>query len=122
MRYPRKFEDAVADFRGLPRAGEHEWDAGARDMGSLLEVLIEKHKIGKDRPEQTIMAHWRELMGDENAARCAPERIDTLGRLVVAVANPILRRELAFTRKPLVAKLQKLKGCEDIRDIEFRAG
>ncbi|HNX05714.1 MAG TPA: DUF721 domain-containing protein [Opitutales bacterium] len=121
MKLPRNIEDAVADFRGLPRASAHEWDSGAANMGSLLEVLIEKYKIGQERPEQTIMAHWREIMGD-NAARCAPERIDTQGRLVVQVSNPILRRELAFTRRPLVQKLRHLKGCEHITDIEFRAG
>jgi hypothetical protein len=121
MKLPRNVEDAIADFRGLPRAGAHEWDAGPQGVGSLMEVLLERYRIGTERPEQTIMAHWRELMG-ENAARCAPERIDTLGRLVVAVANPVLRRELAFTRRPLVAKLRKLKGCQDIIDVEFRAG
>lgn len=121
MKFPRPIEDAVADFRGLPRPSEHEWDSGASNMGSLMEVLLEKYKIGQERPEQTIMGAWREIMG-ENAARCAPERIDTQGRLVVVVANPILRRELAFSRRPLVQKLRRLKGCEGIRDIEFRAG
>ncbi len=121
MKLPRSIEDAVADFRGLPRANEHEWDKGAANMASLVEVLIEKYKIGQERPEQTIMAHWREIMG-ENASRCAPERIDTQGRLVVLVANPILRRELAFSRRPLVQKLRRLKGCESLTDIEFRAG
>jgi hypothetical protein len=121
MKLPRPIEDAVADFRGLPRADEHEWDKGAANMGSLLEVLIEKYKIGEERPEQTIMANWREIMGG-NASRCAPERIDTQGRLVVVVANPILRRELAFSRRPLVQKLRRLKGCDGITDIDFRAG
>ena len=121
MKLPRNVEDAIADFRGLPRAGEHEWDTGPQGVGSLMEVLLERYKIGIDRPEQTIMAHWREIMG-ENAERCAPERIDTLGRLVVAVGNPVLRRELAFSRRPLLAKLRKLKGCREITDIEFRAG
>jgi hypothetical protein len=121
VKLPRNIEDAIADFRGLPHAGKHEWDTGPREMGSLLEVLVQRYQIGQDRPEQVIMAHWREIMG-ENAERCAPERIDTQGRLVVAVANPVLRRELASSRRPLVLKLRKLKGCKEITDIEFRAG
>jgi hypothetical protein len=122
MKYPRNIEDAIADFQGLPRPSEHEWDAGPQGIDSLVEVLIQRFSIGRERPEQVIMANWRELVGDRNANRCAPERIDSENRLVVAVANPVLRRELHFARAQIVRKLKKLKGCHDIRDIEFRAG
>lgn len=121
MKLPRNIEEAIAEFRGLPPPDEHTWDTGPLPVGGLLEVLIERYRIGQRRPEQIIMEHWLELMGD-NAHRCAPERIDTLGRLVVAVANPVLRRELAFRRRKLLHSLQKLEGCADITDIEFRAG
>lgn len=122
MKYPRHIENAIADFRGLPRPNEHEWDAGPQGMGSLVEVLVQRFSIGRERPEQVIMANWRELVGESNANRCAPERIDSEGRLVVAVANPVLRRELHFSREKIVRKLRLLKGCSEIRDIEFRAG
>jgi hypothetical protein len=122
MKYPRNIENAIADFRGLPRPSEHAWDAGPQGMDSLLEVLVQRFSIGRERPEQVIMANWRELVGERNASRCAPERIDSERRLIVAVANPILRRELHFARATIVRKLKKLKGCGDIRDIEFRAG
>jgi hypothetical protein len=121
MKLPRDIEDAIADFRELPRADDYEWDAGPCGMDSLLEVIIEKYNIAKPRPERTIMENWRNIMG-ENAQRCAPERIDSQGRLVVAVANPVLRRELAFSRKSIVWKIRRLNGCGDISDIDFRAG
>ncbi len=122
MKLPRYIENAIADFRGLPRPSAHDWDAGAKDMGSLVEVLIDRYRIGEDRPEQAIMAQWREIVGESNANRCAPERIDSQDRLVVVVANPILRRELHFARRIMLSKLKSIKGCEHIRDIEFRAG
>jgi len=122
MKLPRKIEDAIADFRGLPRAKGNDWDRGAVNMNSLLEVLIERYQIGRERPEQTIMAHWREIVGDTNAPRCAPERIDSQGRLVVSVSNPILRRELHFARRRMLGKLNALPGCAEIRDIDFKAG
>jgi hypothetical protein len=121
MKLPRDIEDAIADFRELPRADDYVWESGPSGIDSLLEVVIEKYRIAKPRPEHTIMDNWRDIMGD-NAVRCAPERIDSQGRLVVAVANPVLRRELAFSRKKLVAKIRRLSGCGDITDIEFRAG
>ncbi len=122
MRLPRNIEEAIAEFRGLPKPGEHEWDPGATNMASLIEVLFERYRIGQERPEQLIMAKWREIVGEENAARCAPERIDSQDRLVVVVANPILRRELHFARLRILARLRAVQGCAHIRDIEFRAG
>jgi hypothetical protein len=121
MKLPRDIEDAIADFRGLPRADDYVWDNGPSGLDSLIEVVVEKYAIARQRPERTIMENWRTIMG-ENAPRCAPERIDSLGRLVVAVANPVLRRELAFSRKRLVERIRRIDGCGDIRDIEFRAG
>jgi len=121
MKLPRDIEDAIADFRELPRADDYVWDAGPSGIDSILEVVIEKYQIDKPRPERLIMENWNAIMG-ENALRCAPERIDSQGRLVVAVANPVLRRELAFSRKRIVAKIRRLEGCNDITDIEFRAG
>lgn len=121
MKLPRNMEDAIADFRGFPRLSDAEFHHGASNMSSLVEVLIERFKIGHDTPEKAIMSAWSELLG-KDAHRCAPERIDSQGRLVVAVANAILRRELHFKRVELAKKIRRLPGCENIRDIEFKAG
>ncbi|MFA5257276.1 MAG: hypothetical protein WC360_03935, partial [Opitutales bacterium] len=70
MRLPRKIENAIADFRNLPRPGDHEWDPGSKNLGSLIEVLMERYSIGKERPEQMIMANWRDIVGEAGASRC----------------------------------------------------
>jgi hypothetical protein len=122
MRLPRNIENAIAQFRGLPKPTDADFSEGPKNIDSLLEVLVERYKIGTERPEQVIMANWVDIMGEANANRCAPERIDGTGRLVVSVANPILRRELHFNRARMMAKIRQLRGCDNIRDIDFRAG
>lgn len=87
-----------------------------------MEILVERFKIGKVRPEQALMEHWREIMGDHNAQRCSPERIDPNGRLLINVSNPILRREMMFSKRRILERVHSIPGCETIQDIDFLAG
>ena len=122
MRLPHNIEQAIAEFRGLPLPDFDERHISAKPLDSLIEVLIERHSIGKLRPEQTIIENWRTLLGDTNAHRCSPERIDTQHRLLINVSNPVLRRELMFDRNRLLARIRELEGCGHITAVEFRQG
>lgn len=122
MRLPYKIEKAVADFRGLQLPAYDARELAAIPLDSLVEVLIERHGIGKIRPEQTIIEAWRDVMGDNNAHRCSPERIDSRDRLLINVSNPVLRRELLFDRSRLLARVRALPGCDHISGIEFKQG
>lgn len=97
-------------------------DRKAKPIDSLLEVLIQRHRIQKPRPEEILMEHWRTIVGPQNAHGCAPEKVDRVGVLHVRVANPILRRELMFRKADMLRKLQSLPECDFIVDILFKAG
>lgn len=122
MRFPDSIERAIAEFRGIPMPDFDDRKSTAKPLDSLVEVLVERHSIGKVRPEQTIIEAWRDLLGPSNSHRCSPERIDLQNRLVINVNNPILRRELMFDKARLLRKIQALPGCEHISGIEFKQG
>jgi hypothetical protein len=62
------------------------------------------------------------IVGSANAAYSHASQIDPKGRLIVSTSHAIIRNELFLHRKAIVAKLQKLPGCESIREIHLRAG
>ncbi len=124
MKQNRRAQRILAAFYGVPQHAIHDPWAGKPPLpaDSIMEVLLEKHRIGKPRTEEVIMEHWSHLVGSVAAHRCSPHRIDPAGVLHVVVANPILRRELLFQKRQILARLSSLQGCESIREISFQAG
>ncbi len=122
MNFPWREQRLLNEFRGLPLNREEANKASAKPIDSLVEVLLNRYQIGQCKPEETIMGHWRELMGDVNAYRCSPVRIDAQSILHVAVGNPVLRRELIFEEKKILGRLRELPGCDFIREVRFVAG
>ena len=122
MRFPRRIENLIAEFRGLPKDRSRSIDRPAVPVDSLMEVLLERYEVGKIRPEQIITSRWADILGPDFAKRCSPQKIDRSGRLVVLVPNPILRRELIFDRRRIVREIQALPECGHIRDVHFIGG
>lgn len=122
MNLPRAVTELLAAHRGLP---PHETRARERSgnvpVDSLMEVFLEKYRILKPTPEQTLMHSWKEVMGAD-AARCAPREITPNGTLLIVVANPVLRREMLFQRSLYLARIRRLPDCDHIRDLRFIAG
>ena len=124
MRPDRAGQRALAAFYGIPNSAIRDEHAGRNVVpaNSVIEVLLERHKIGKPRREHVIMEHWKELVGPMAAHRCKPHIIDSSGTLHIIVANPILRRELLFKKRQILTHLRRLHGCAEIQDLDFQAG
>lgn len=122
MPFSRDVENLIANLRNLPERQSKAREKPAKDLASLLENCFEHYEIGKVTPESVIAENWNQIMGDRFAARCALERIDRAGRMVIQVANPILRRELAFVEDRIMTRVRSLERCEHIRGVVFKAG
>ena len=122
MRYPRRIENLIANLRSLPEDQSQSFVRHPYQFDSLLEVLVERYKIGRPTPEETIASNWRLIMGDTNADRCRPQRIDRRDRLVILVANATLRQELSFHRNLILERIRRLKDCGHIVDIILAPG
>lgn len=84
-----------------------------------MERLLEKHKLLSPRIEAQLMPQWSYVVGEHNAHRCAPQRIEH-GVLRVGCAHPVMLREMMFCKKMILRRLQNV--CPTIRDVRFVAG
>ncbi len=122
MPFDRHAENCIAALRGLPPDKRRSILRPACSMDSLIEAVLEKHHIGKPKPEDSIMSHWRAIVGENNAHRCSPVRLTRQGALLIAAANPVLRRELLFQKNRILQTVRSLPGCENISSVRFQPG
>jgi hypothetical protein len=121
--FSRAAEDLIASLRRLPL----EIPRGMRkrptkDLAPMIEDLLVKFQIGRDSPEQTIRDKWPEIVGSANASYSHPARIERERSLVVLASHSVVRNELFHHRLLILAKIQKLPGCDHVREINIRAG
>jgi hypothetical protein len=122
MKFSRRHANEIALFRSLPEdqsTMESRHTLGVvMPMDSLVEVFFEKHQIGQLNPQQRIIEAWDDILG-KDADRCRPERLDSTGQLVVSVPNGVLRNQLRFRTKTILAAIQKLPDCSGVKKIHW---
>jgi hypothetical protein len=120
--FSRIAEELVGDLRGIafdePKRSKKR---AAQSLTAVVEQLMQKHQIGRSSPEQTIRDHWKEIVGAAHAGFSHATTIERK-RLLVLVSHPIVRNELFLHRDAIVARIQKLPGCEDVKSIHVRTG
>ena len=119
MAFTRKQENLIAELRGMPKANARARIKKTTGVDELMDRLLEKHKLLTPRIESQLMPNWGYVVGEHNAHRCAPVKIDH-GVLRVACGHPVLVRELAFSRKMILRRLQSI--CPTVKDVKFVAG
>jgi hypothetical protein len=124
---PKEFSKAaqelIGDLRGIPFDEPRNMRRRpTKPMAPLIEELLVKYQVGRHSPEQTIRDHWVEMVGAANAAYSHPVRIDRGRSLFVLVSHSVVRNELFMHRTAILEKIQKLPGCDHVREINLRAG
>jgi Dna[CI] antecedent, DciA len=115
-------EDLIASFRRLPRdEPERQRKRPTREAGEAIEELLAKYHIGRTSLEDTIRAHWGEIVGPANAEYSHALRIDGK-RLAVQASHAVVRNELFLHRATIVERIQQLPGCSGVKEIWVRAG
>ena len=122
MPFNRRTENLIANLRSLPESQSRAIHRGSKPLDSILETLINKYSIGQDTTEELIMKSWPRIVGERNANRCVPLRINAQNKLLIGVVDSILRRELQFHEPRIMTVLRSLEGCQHINGIILRAG
>ncbi len=120
LTFSREVQRLIADFRGLPEFGWVPDGRPAVKLAGVIEQLETAYRIGQPGIEDTLMAHWRELVGERTAHRCRPGKIIDKRKLIILTGNPVIRQELDFQRQQLLVKINRLPGCAGIREIQIR--
>jgi hypothetical protein len=115
-------EELVGELRRVPfEDPKRSRQRPTRPLAEWIEDLLQKNQIGRSSPEQLIRDHWVELVGSANAAYSHPARIER-NRLIVLAAHSVVRNELFHHREGIVARIQKLQGCGNVKALNLRAG
>lgn len=120
--FSKRAEELVGDLRGVPpddppRARRRP----TQELAVIIEQLLQKHQIGRESPEHTIREHWKDIVGAANASYSHPAMIER-NQLIVLAGHAVVRNELFHHREEIVARIQKLPGCEHVKAINLRAG
>jgi endonuclease/exonuclease/phosphatase family metal-dependent hydrolase len=116
-------EELISDLRGVPnQEPARQRKRPTKSVADLMEQLLTKHQIGRASPEQAIRDRWPELVGAANAHYSHAVLIDPRGKLVIIASHAVVRQELTMHRRTIVARIQKVPGCEHVKDLSIRAG
>lgn len=119
--FPQDIENLIAQLRGLPQDYSRSRLRHSQTIDYLIDVNLKSLKLGQPRPEDHIMANWRNIVGEKNAHRSCP-KIISKGTLIISVSNSTIRNELLFERSNILKRLCALPGCQHIAGISFLAG
>src|SRR5882757_9774625 len=115
-------EELVGDLRGVgPNDPPRSKKRATQSLAAVVEQLMVKHQIGRSTPEQAIRERWVELVGAASASYSHPARLER-GKLTVLAAHSVVRNELFHHRAEIVARIQKLPGCEGVKSLNLRSG
>jgi hypothetical protein len=121
MRFNKRTEDLIADFRGLPRTVTSSSRRDPTALDNLLVVLKEQYKLEEPSPERNLVENWTEVFGPSLASRCHPVRIKDNETLIISVTNQTLRSELQFHKRQILKRIQALAHCSKINELVIRS-
>ncbi len=121
-RFSRTVQNLLANLRGLPEDRGRSSDRPMRTLDEAVLDAFKKLRLDKPVPENAIVAHWHELLPGRLAKRSAPLRVLEGGRLVVQCENSVIKSEVRFHERAMLAKIRALPGCQDVRSLSFVNG
>lgn len=121
MKFSKKTEDIIADFRGLPHTVSSSSRREPTTLDNLLVILEDKYHLKKPGTERYLVENWEEIFGSNLYKRCHPLRIKDNSTLIISVANQTLRAELLFKKRAILRRIQSIQNCAIIKDIIVRS-
>lgn len=109
----------LANLRGLPEDRGRSSDREMKSLDDAMGEAFRKLRLDKPVPEDAIIAHWGELLPMKLARRSAPLKVVDGGRLVIQCENSVIKTELRFRERALLAKIRELPGCLEVKSLAF---
>ena len=119
--FPRKVENMIAAFRGLPESDSRAKDRGVRELGPLIDQILDKYQIGRSSPEERLRQNWTGIVGTANAAYSHPLHI-ARGTLQILTSHAVVRSELQLHNDEILDRVRSIAGCEGVRRLSIRHG
>lgn len=87
----------------------------------ILTITIKNMGLQKKYNAQSVIVHWRKIVGDDISAHTYPILVQS-GILVISVNNSVWCHHLSMMKESIIAKINEFIGEKLIIDIRFQAG
>ncbi|MDR1434922.1 MAG: DUF721 domain-containing protein [Puniceicoccales bacterium] len=120
MKFSRKVQNLIADFRGLPRDDSPAVLRKERQIGNVFQEILKKYvktcdaKIGGE-----IFDQWPRIVGPMFCSISRPHKILANGALIVKVENSVIRQELSFQSDEILQQIRRICPESPIHRIVF---
>ena len=119
MKRDREVHELLSAFRSLPASEGKPLGPDAKSVGKLMAEVVKKYSLEELRPEQKIVEHWKEIVGEAFADRCGPRRITHDGKLIIQVMGATVRQEMVFRKQEILIAVRKIPGCRVVKAVSF---
>lgn len=114
MKLPRKVQNLVADFRGLPRDYSTSLLKEEVPIGALFRGILKKYVEAADtRKSAKLLEYWPLIVGNLFAEIAQPHRVTARGVLLIKVQNSVIRQELSFQKAEILDRIRRI--CPETR-------
>jgi hypothetical protein len=117
-KFSRTVQNLLANLRGLPEGPRRSSDRPMKSVDDAVQDAFKKLRLDKPVPETAIVAHWLELLPQARQTLGALARARG-GELVVQCENSVVKSEIRFHERAMLAKIRLLRGCQEVRAISF---
>jgi len=90
-------------------------------MEDILPITIKNLGIQKKYNAESVILHWKKIVGGEIATHAYPILVQS-GILVVGVNNSVWCHHLSMMKESIIAKINNFVAEKLIMDIRFQAG
>jgi hypothetical protein len=120
MKFSRKIQNLIANFRGLPPDNSFSFLKEERSVDEILRIIFKKNiKTSRAKVGGDIIDHWPQIVGDSLGQFCMPHTISPDGTLIVKVQNSVIRQELFMRTDEILERLQRLCVGSEVCKIVF---
>ena len=90
-----------------------------QSIGSVIKEWLKANNLEEKVQEQSIPAHWAEIVGESLARHAKVERVDK-GKMFLRVESAAWRTEVVLRREEIRAKVNDRLGAEVVKEIVVR--
>ncbi|WP_378956926.1 DUF721 domain-containing protein [Pelosinus sp. sgz500959] len=90
-------------------------------MVDIVPITIRNMGLQKKYNSQSIIVHWKKIVGDEIATHAYPTNVQS-GIVVLSVNNSVWSHHLSMMKESIISKINDFIGEKLILDIRFQAG
>lgn len=88
-------------------------------VSDVIDLFLRQYGLDSQYKEFRLLQSWKEVMGPMVANRTTNLQIRE-GIIYLQIDSPVLKNELHFGKKSIIANLNHHAGSEVVKDIVFR--